>query len=541
MTRVFIVDDEVVFRNNIRAMLSWGECGFDLCGEANDGVSAKRGIDEYRPDIVITDIKMPGVDGLSLISYLYENYPNTQVIAVSGYDDYEYVRNSLKHGVVDYLLKHSVNQSSLLSVLRTAEKRIRKAKESKRDSERLQEQIAFGRKVIRRRFLTDLLEGRCIENDEICRQAQELSLPIGPGGMMLAVAEIDGMSMWKSHHSEGEWQALFEKILELIGDNLPNEAMLVPQGDSGFVILFSMGDSYSELSFSKSVGECVGRIRTALKRHYNITACYSVSGHISSPDHIRPAYDKARAALGERIYRQSDIVIHDRTMPKSDRRSYDIDFHDEQRIMQLLKTGSRQDVVDYIENIFHNIRDCGLDSLRVQLIFAHLTNLLNRTLREYGADLLTVSPDFHDVYQNLQHMTLFEMQQGVLDCYISTVAFLKRFGETKNYHSVTRRAIMYINRHYIDDISLDAMASFVNTSPSYLSRVFKEDTGRGVVEYVNSVRVEYAKQLIREGVKLNELFKRSGFNSDTYFYTVFKNITGKTPKEYKEDPMPATS
>ena len=132
-------------------------------------------------------------------------------------------------------------------------------------------------------------------------------------------------------------------------------------------------------------------------------------------------------------------------------------------------------------------------------------------------------------------MTLHEMQQGVLDCYTSTIEYLARYGEIKDYHDVTRKAIICINRNYTKDISLNAIAEYTHTSASYLSRVFKEDTGRCVVEYLNWVRVEHSKQLIREGVKLNELSKCSGFNSDTYFYTVFKNNTGKTPKEYKED------
>lgn len=541
MTRVLIVDDEVVFRNSIKAMLVWGEYGFELCGEASDGVSAKREIESRKPDIVITDMKMPGVDGLSLIAYLYDNYPDIQVVALSGYDDYEYVRNSLKHGVVDYLLKHSITREVLVNVLEAAQKRIYRKRESERDQERLQKQIAFGQNMIRQRFLMDLLEGRCTDANEINRQAAELGLPICTGGMMVAAAEIDGMSVWKSQNTQGEWQALFEKIMDLINGNLPEEAMLAPRLDSGFVILFSMRGTYSELSFFKIVSDCISRIRGALRRHYNVTACYSISGHIVSMDCLQRAYAKACEALGEKIYMEHDAVIHDCSIPKSAQRDYDIDFHDEQNIMQLIRSGSQQGVTDYIEEIFRNIRECGLDSLRAQLIFAHLTNLLNRTLREYGADLITLYPDFHDVYRNLQHMTLYEMQRGVLECYISTIEYLSKYGEIKDYHEVTRKAIIYINSNYARDISLNAIAEYTETSPSYLSRVFKEDTGRCVVEYLNWVRVEHAKQLIREGAKLNELSKYSGFNSDTYFHTVFKNSTGKTPKEYKENPAQAAT
>jgi two-component system response regulator YesN len=132
-------------------------------------------------------------------------------------------------------------------------------------------------------------------------------------------------------------------------------------------------------------------------------------------------------------------------------------------------------------------------------------------------------------------MSISEIQQGVLDCYFSTMQYLKRFGETEKYHEVTRKAIIYINRNYFKDISLNMIAEYAHTSASYLSRVFKEDTGSGIIECLNRIRVEHAKQLIRDGVKLNEIYKLSGFNSDTYFYIVFKNNTGKTPKEFKED------
>ena len=381
MTRVLIVDDEVVFRNNIKAMLAWESYGFELCGEASNGITAKREIELRKPDIVITDMKMPGVDGLSLIAFLYENYPDIQVVALSGYDDYAYVRTSLKHGVVDYLLKHSITKESLQNVLDVAQTRIRRDRESKRDRERMQQQIAFGQNMIRQRFLTDLLEGRCTDMEEIIRQVRELSLPIGAGDMMIVVAEIDGIGKWKSQNTQGEWQALFEKIMELIAENLPKKAMLVPHSDSGLVIIFSMQNTYSELSFFTSVSECIARIRAALRRHYNVTACYSISGHISSLDCLQQAYEKARAMLGETIYRECDAVIHDSSIPKPAHKTYDIGFHDEQTIMQLIKSGSRHGVADYIEGIFHNIRDCGLDSLQAQLIFAHLTNLLNRTLR----------------------------------------------------------------------------------------------------------------------------------------------------------------
>lgn len=535
------MDDEVVFRNSIKTMINWNEYGFEVCGEASDGLSAKQKIEQLSPDIVITDIKMPGVDGLSVIAFIAENRPDIQIIALSGYDDYEYVRSSLKRGVVDYLLKHSITKTSLLAVLQTAQKRISKEKESQLHRQHLQEQIEFGKDVIRQRFLIDLLEGRCVDLREIYRRTSELALPANLQNMMIAVAEIDGMSTWKSRNTTSEWKALFDKMMELISGNLPETGcVLVPQPDNGFTILFFMQDTCSALSYYKNIGECIKRIRAALKRHYNATACYSISGNVDTVAHLAQAYKKANAALGEKLYRECDTVIYDRNLPKITHREYYIDFHDEQHIIHMLKAGNKEELIDYINNIFKHIREAGLEVLRVHMIFVQLTNLLNRTLREYETDLITAYPNFHNIYQSMQHMTLHEMNQWMIDCYISTMQFIAGYGEVKNCRQVTQQACVYINKNYMKDISLNEIAEEIHTAPSYLSRVFKEDTGKGVVEYLNWVRVEHAKRLINEGVKLNEVFNLSGFNSDTYFYTVFKHNTGKTPKKYKEDLMYAS-
>ena len=438
MTTVLIVDDEVVFRNSIKEILDWEKHGFYLCGEASDGLSAKQKIELLEPDIVITDIKMSGMDGLSLISFLHENYPNIRVIALSGYDDYEYVRTSLKQGVVDYLLKHNITASSLLNVLQQAQKQIHRARESRLVSERVKKQIAIGRKMLQQRFLNDLLEGRLKNMDEVLRQSKELSLPIGPGCLVVVVAEFDNISTLKNQNTQGEWQILFERMMELIGENLSGNAVLIPQFDSGFAILFSMGETHSQNSFLRDVNSCINQIRIALKRHYNVTACFSISGYASSPSGIKEVYEKARAALGERIYRESDIVIHDGKISRTVCRNYCIDFNDEHNIIRLIKNGCWQDIKEYIGNIFSNIRDSGLNSVQAQLIFAHLVNLLTRTLREYRTDLMTIYPDFYYVYQNLQQMSLNEMQQGILDCYFSATQYIKRFGETEKYHEITR-------------------------------------------------------------------------------------------------------
>ncbi len=515
-------------------MLNWTKHGFEVCGEASDGISAKQLIEQYEPEIVITDIKMPGLDGLALINFLYENYPRIQIIALSGYDDYDYVRTSLKLGVVDYLLKHSLNKESLLAVLASAQKRIRSEQESQLHNRHLQEQLAYGQDVIQQRFLLDLLEGRYKETEEIRSKALELSLPIALANMLVVVAEIDGMSNWKIKVSQREWRVLFDKTMEMLSKILPkDECVLIPLPDNRFVILFAMRGVHSALLYYKMVGDCIQQVRASLKRHYNVTACYSLSRQLDLPDELPQAYQKACGVLEDNIYRDFDIIIYDYTVPKTVVQDYYIGFHDEQTILQMLKSADSEGLNDYLAFVFCNIRESVLDRTRVRMIFAQLINLLNRVLRDYGKDLVAVYPDFHRIYQSLQQMTLQEMNQFIQDCYQNTLQFIEQFGNPHRCHEATRKACAYISRNYTGDLSLGDIAQNIGVSPSYLSRIFKEDTGRGVVEYLNSIRVEHAKRLIQEGVRLNELSGPSGFNSDSYFFTVFKQITGKTPRQYK--------
>ena len=118
--KVLIVDDDYMARTHIKSLVNWNKEGFEICGEAANGKAAIEIIDKKAPDIVITDMSMPVFDGASLIKHLEQNYPDIKAIAVSGYDDFDYVRKSMKSGAIDYLLKHKLDSPTLMEVLNVA-------------------------------------------------------------------------------------------------------------------------------------------------------------------------------------------------------------------------------------------------------------------------------------------------------------------------------------------------------------------------------------------------------------------------------------
>jgi two-component system response regulator YesN len=151
------------------------------------------------------------------------------------------------------------------------------------------------------------------------------------------------------------------------------------------------------------------------------------------------------------------------------------------------------------------------------------------------SDIAEIYPSYHRIFGNIQYMSLDEMMKCVADCYHNALDAVSKIGIQDGFRNVTNQACVDISRHFASNISLNDIAESVGVTPAYLSRVFKKDKCQTVVEYLNCIRVDHAKKLLRERrVRLNELASLVGFNSNTYFFTVFKKYTGKTPSDYKK-------
>jgi two-component system response regulator YesN len=218
-------------------------------------------------------------------------------------------------------------------------------------------------------------------------------------------------------------------------------------------------------------------------------------------------------------------------MKTSVNKDYNISIREEQAIVEMLQSGIG--LVDYIEEIFEKRRRSQIDASRLQIVFAELLNILNRVLREDGLDMMDIYPDFNNLFERISMMTLNEMKECIIDLYQKVFAARSKINCTEGLHDITRQARKYINSHYAKNISLCDIAEEFGVTASYLSRVFKEDVGKTIVEYLNCFRIQRAQKMIKDGIRLKDLYERIGFNSHTYFYTVFKQITGQTPLQYK--------
>jgi len=536
-----IVDDEDVFLGHLKAMLDWKAHGFIVCAEAVSGREAVEQLELHDPDIVITDIQMPETDGLSLIAHIAEKYPHIQTIALSGYDEYNYIRTGMKQGVLDYLLKHQITPESLLEALNEARKRIDDGHTRGIAAKVLTEHAEIGLFELRRLFLRDLLSGSVENASDFSGRARSVKLDAGGGHFVVTVAEIDQMSVHKSRYTREEWMMLFNQITDMIerlagdiGDAEARAALVLSQPENRFTVLFSMPRGYSYQLFSTYINTQIQSIRSALKELFNITACYSVSKHTDDFLKISSRYKNTLTKLEGKIYHGQDMIFREGEetpdIVVQDEASLGLD--DETRIRSLLRDGHIDELRLYVDSVFDRWRTVHIEPGRLQMLFAELLSIPSRLARQEHMDAYELL-EMDGVYERMRYMTLGEMKQFFLD-WCTAIIERRSLQTGTSGHELTQKACSFIRRNYNRPISLVDVAEAANVNPSYLSRVFKADMDKTVMAYVNDTRIEAAKRMLSEGVRLKDLVERVGFNSTSYFITVFRQATGKTPMQYKE-------
>ena len=539
MIKVLIVDDDSIARTNLKTMIDWGKYGFEICGEAVNGSNAIQIIENNIPDIVITDMNMPVMDGVALIEYLERNYHYIKVIALSGYDDFDYVRQSMKRGTVDYLLKHKIDPELLLNTLRAAQKVIFNDKEINEQLQKLQEQLTESRTMMKQDFIKQLVLGGTGGIEEINEKINEFGILLDTRNLAVVAAEIDDFVFIKDRFSVKEINKLISSIIDISTDVLNDMGKgVVTHIEAGkFVMIFSFGNMRSDQYINNHAIATIERIKTSIKRYLNITACFSLSRLFNDIVEINKYYKEADTALKDKFFRGKDKIIRESSAINISNEFLNLDISDEKRIITALKVIDKQKVEECLKAVFEKVLKNRASQKSIQMIYAELINIINRVARESSIDVKMIYSDEDIPYNEMKkYETIIEVEQWIVNIYRKMISLLELSTININLTEPTKKAMEFILKNFTRNISLNDAALYVGVNSSYLSRVFKEDYGKGFTEYINLIRVEHAKFLIENGdSKLKEIIKSAGFNSYTYFFKVFKDTLGMTPLEYEEN------
>lgn len=531
MYSVFVVDDEPIVLEGIRSKIDWEGSGFTFAGEAGDGEIALSMMHELKPDILITDIKMPFMDGLTLSAAIKKIQPWIKIIILSGHDEFDYAKKAISIGIEDYLLKPFTPDELLASMNKTAA-RIDRERKQLSDITRLKEELKSSEALKKKEFLSNLVHGS--QNlEDVMTKSQELGLNLISRFYKVLVSRIKSENLQKTQEAcslLNSYSASWE------------DAVCFFQHSDVLVCIFK---ALSKEELEESVfhtAEAVGHIVSKNGGCRVITAIGKTVEHLSE---LFVSYEDAKHILeGQNIDSQNRIISSDdlehggKDSGESGNESEKVllDLKESDPLVDRLKYAGKNEISAICEEYMALIRsNPGQFNVFASYILVDLIFSVSKLVEKLGGDIKKLKPEI------LQRSFVDEAVKNESDFKKKVehvLEFALNFRDSKmtgKYGDIILKAKRYIEENYADqNTTLTTVSQAVALSPNHFSTIFSQECNTTFIEYLTNVRIENAKRLIREtDMKGYDIAYECGFSDPHYFSYIFKKNTGMTPREYK--------
>ena len=535
MVKLFLAEDEIAMREGIKRNIPWESIGVEFCGEASDGELAWPQILEQKPDIVITDIKMPFMDGLQLAGLIRRELPDTRIVILSGYSEFEYAQEALRIGVTEYLLK-PITPRQLREVIEKLAASLEEEKQKKEERIDWLEEEKREKSEYDRRTLFKMLLSGSMSSHAILEKADEMGLRLGAPyyGLLL---------LYVMPEENGHGQEKTEELFDAIG-----------QGAEEYYVFEHSMDSVAILMTGKTEDEITEmadniRERTAafLEETGDLHYFFSLGRIVSHLSQIHQVYHEAYRAASSRFFLSPDRVV------KSDRPIHQLLARDNPKPIDtdealqkgnlrsiwenFMRTGTLQEAEDFVEDAFSSIGEANASSI---LFLNYLTMdcyfSMVRFLRELGRDPDEVNKNIGDINVVIGALTSSEDAKKYLVSYLEEVIRQRDSSTSSRNDQIIETALSYIDSNFTDgSMSLQTTAAFAGLSPNRFSTLFSHEMGMTFIEYLIGKRMERACELLMTtDMKGFEIAYASGYNDPHYFSSTFKKLKGMSPMEYRK-------
>lgn len=531
MKTVLIIDDDYIARSNITSLLDWEKHGFLIIGEAANGKEAIEFMMKKMPQIILVDMDMPVMNGVEMLKEMKKKGLSADIIVLSSYNDFQYVRESMKLGAEDYILKSELNANQLLEAL-----------SGTGDED---DRISKDRLTIEdKQYIKDLYVRKILLNPtaESEKWVQRYRLPISISGNLLAVLEIDDYRQSVENLDERGIVTLRQFI-----DNLFREAVQKTEGmttvkmsDNQYCLIMQCNSSLSIAEAQETLNRTISEVRRNIRRFLNMTFTVSISTINLNLTELSESYREAEERIKNKFYLGKDKVIYERLKMHESAREADDEI--ERRIINLSKHFILEYSEEQIRSIFQLILDFKIPERRAKGISAEILSIIDTAAKRKKLDFQMICGGVEPFGKIRDYETLEDIENWIIDIYKNLYQRVQENDHMQGVSKLTASAIEFLTRKYRDPISLSDAAEYLKVSSSHLSRVFKNDTGMNFVNYLNQVRIQKAKQMLEynENVQMKNVAFEAGFNSYNHFFSTFKGLVGVSPQEYQENLFSST-
>ncbi len=505
--KILIVDDEKLIRQGIKHYINWEQEGFQVIGEASNGQEALEFIELNNPHIILTDIVMPIMDGEELTRVVKSKYPHIQIIILSSYGEFDYVRSTLQSGAVDYILKPKLDGQGLLKVLRTAASKIPSPQDNEKKSEMT---VSVG-------YIIDkLISGY---TDEDYSEAISKAFPHNHFCLM----GVD----FKNHPSGGteDFLRYFKKRIETAVEEKLGNSINYPFNLDKSILIFLINLNKDKLSNVISLANHLAHSESGIG--FVISKGFTDFSQLGSITN-----KEIREMLQYRFYFPEKNVLSQEDIPNDAPTCSSLNLD---RFTNEIKHERFDSAFGYLQDYVTTLSGCyKTDVFEYKSFFENIIFTITVLFGNMEYDVKDLENKKFMYFNSIDEASSARDVVELLNQFIAEAQKIISLKGKKASKSNMKLILEYIEEHYAEPLTLTGVANHFHFNASYLSSYFASNHSEGFIEYLNKIRIEEAaKLLINENLPISEISGIVGYSDHSYFCKVFKKIKGLSPSQYR--------
>lgn len=504
--RTLIVDDELLIRQGIKHYIDWEKEGFQIVGEASNGQEALELIEKVAPHIVMTDIMMPIMDGEELTRIVKEKYPQMEIIILSSFSEYDYVRSTFQNGVVDYILKPKLDAEGLLTVLRTAAKRIPQFQDTVKQ---INENLSIEQKL-----------ERLVSGYDVCLEQEEMAKVFPYSHFYLIGAALKNSRSNNIHLVKKELETEFNKSFS----SGTYYQISTDQSCILFVLNIKPCNDHRVIEFAQSLARLIGEAK------------FAVSNVFEDIYQIEEIYKELLKLFQYHFYIVGKSVLTEKNLPElpSQRDPFNLEWFTNE-----FKHRKFESAFSYLTSYASALSKCyTMDIFEYKSFLGNSIFNIIILLGNMDLDVKELDKEKYTYFKWIEEASSAEDTLQILNRFIKLANHCITAAHNQPDNFNIKKMLEYIKNHYNEPLSLTEVAKQFHFSPSYLSSYFSLHNKEGFNEYLNRIRIEEAsKLLIQNAASISQISAMVGYSDHSYFCKVFKKVQGMSPSQYKRKKM----
>ncbi len=535
MYKVMIVDDEIPAREILLCIINWEDTDFRIVYSASNGKDALDKYTDIKPDLIITDIQMPIIDGLDLIEEVQKINKSQKFLILSCYEDFTYAQRAMKMGVTDYLIKDLITPNDLYGILAKTKTDLDNITIKKSEIKKEHKLLNFLNEnkdiALRKLIFND------ISQDDCYNLIENLNLNLNGKLFVLFLIQID--NFFKYIEDENFYTNTLNEIIKNVSETIEElnigECFYSENGE--FTAIVRLSPTISEADIINECYYLAQEIRKRISLMHNISLTISVSSTFKKPFKIKKYFDEAFKLSKMKVFLGNDTIILNNTFVKN----LDLDTDTLAKRINAINIAIEQNNIENLKSELTHLYDKDIRGFMqfnyLNYINSSLLDLVVRTCNRYS---IAYEDIFSTSYLPIEILstkeTVEEMSGWFIEIFTKIININFNNSFKNKYSKKVADSIDYINKNLFNQsLSLTDIAENINVHKVYLCRIFKEETGENVTQYILKARIEKSKEIILStNYKLYEISDKLGFNSPQQFSILFKKVTGITPNQFRD-------